>query len=114
VAAETVANKEKETRQYTHSIHSKGELPHFRADSDLLSSTQGKHIHAYMQTGFHKKHLQQQLVYIRAGTSPKSKNILRSIAMLTLGNDGGLAAALAALAAASFSAAALAAAFSFA
>ena len=64
-----------------------------------------------MQTGFHKKHLQQQLAYIRAGTSPQSKNILRSIAMLTLGNDGGLAAALAA---ASFSAAALAAAFSFA
>jgi hypothetical protein len=64
-----------------------------------------------MQTGFHKKLLQKQLAYIRAGTSRQSKNILRSIAMLTLGNDGGLAAALAA---ASFSAAALAAAFSFA
>jgi hypothetical protein len=64
-----------------------------------------------MQTGFHKKHLQQQLAYIRAGTSPQSKNILRTIAMLTLGNDGGLAAAFAAT---SLSAAAFTAAFSFA
>ena len=55
--------------------------------------------------------MQQQLAYIRAGTSPQSKNILRSIAMLTLGNDGGLAAGLAA---AFISAAALAATFSFA
>jgi len=113
-AAETVANKKKETRQETHSLHSKGGLPHSRPDSDLLSSSQGKHIHAYMQTGFHKKHLQQQLAYIRAGTIQQSKNFLQSTAMLTLGNDGGLAAVLATLAAASFSAAALAAAFSFA
>jgi hypothetical protein len=67
-----------------------------------------------MQTGFHKKHLQQQLAYIRAGTIQQSKNFLQSTAMLTLGNDGGLAVVLATLAAASFSAAALAAAFSFA